>query len=178
MANVGNTGLSASQIAAQAAMQHKASHMRQRSQTVPIPQQDLGAQSGNTGLGIRKVSKGPTSPPLLSLTEASGPKDPSFGGQVYHNGLLGGHTLAPAQTAASVVFPKSPGSSPGVQAAEFERRVQPDKPIKFEKPSKVKLFSRPGKIGISKEKTGGALASPSKLNSYAMSSFQRTNAKY
>jgi len=44
----------------------------------------------------------------------------------------------------------------------------PDKPIKAEKP-KVKLFSRPGKIGISKDKqaSAGALPSPSKMAQFA-----------
>ena len=81
---------------------------------------------------------------------------------MYHNGLLGGHTSA-AQTAANVVFPKSPGSSPGLPPTEYAH-MQPDKPISKEK-SKVKLFSRPGKIGISKDKAAGAgaLPSPSKL---------------
>jgi hypothetical protein len=156
MANL-NTGLSASQIAAQAAMQHNSQHMRQRSQTLPAAPGDNGSVSGG-----RRPSKGPTSPPLLSLTEASAPRETSFGGQVYHNGLLGGHTSA-AQTAANVVFPKSPGSSPGLPASEYTN-MQPDKPISKEK-SKVKLFSRPGKIGISKDKEAraGALSSPSKL---------------
>jgi hypothetical protein len=149
-----NAGLTASQIAAQAAMQHNSQHMRQRSQTVPAPQ--IG-DNGPSGSGNRRPSKGPTSPPQLSLTEASGPRETSFGGQVYHNGLLGGHTSA-AQTAANVVFSKSPGSSPGLPPAEY---MQPDKPISKEK-SKVKLFSRPGKIGISKDKEAraGALPSP------------------
>ena len=171
MANL-NTGLSASQIAAQAAMQHQTTHMRQRSQTVPMPQTDSASNSA----GSRRPSKGPTSPPLLSLTEASGPKETSFGGQIYHNGLLGGHTSA-AQTAANVVFPKSPGSSPGLPATEYEPRMQPDKPIP-KKESKVKLFSRPGKIGISKDKESkaGALPSPSKMATFAsLSSLQRSN---
>ncbi|TAQ85670.1 hypothetical protein B7494_g6010 [Chlorociboria aeruginascens] len=171
MANL-NPGLSASQIAAQAAMQHQSSHMRQRSQTVPTPQ----GESGSNSSGSRRPSKGPTSPPILSLTEASAPREGGFGGQGYHNGLLGGHTSA-AQTAANVVFSKSPGSSPGLPPAEFEHRHPPDKHIKTEKPSKVKLFSRPGKIGISKDKEGkaGALPSPSKLGSFALSSLQRHN---
>ena len=154
------TGLSASQIAAQAAMQHQSNHTRQRSQTVPNQQTDNIANTA----GNRKPSRGgPTSPPLLSLTEASGPREPSFGGQLYHNGLLGGHISA-AQTAANLVFPKSPGSSPALPPAEYEHRMQPDKPIKTEK-SKVKLFSRPGKIGIGKDKDprAGTLPSPSKL---------------
>jgi hypothetical protein len=54
--------------------------------------------------------------------------------------------------------------------------MQPDKPIKTEK-SKVKLFSRPGKIGISKDKEAktGALPSPSKMASYTLASLQRNN---
>jgi hypothetical protein len=167
-----NTNLSASQIAAQAAMQHQSLHMRQRSQTVPTPQIDNGSNGG------RRPSRGPTSPPLLSLTEASGPRESSFGGQVYQNGLLGGSHGNAAQTAANVVFPKSPGSSPGLPVTDYEQqhRMQPDKPIKTEK-SKVKLFSRPGKIGISKDKEAkaGALPSPSKIASYTLASLQRGN---
>jgi hypothetical protein len=71
-----------------------------------------------------------------------------------------------------MVFPKSPNTSPGFPPSEHEQyRPQPDKPIKTEK-SKVKLFSRPGKIGISKEKIPGALPSPSKM---PFSSLQRNN---
>lgn len=191
-----NTGLSASHVAAQAAMQHQAQHARQRSQTVPTPQLDTSSNSS----GSRRPSKGPTSPPLLSLTEASAPRDPSFGGQGYHNGLLGTGSSV-AQTAANVVFPKSPGSSPALTPTEYEQRnlahvqaqaqaqaqakaqaqaqaqaqllqaqaqsqaqaqAQVEKPAKTEK-SKVKLFSRPGKIGISKDKEAksGGLPSPS-----------------
>jgi hypothetical protein len=171
-----NTGLSASQIAAQAAMQHQAqTHMRQRSQTVPAPQLETGSNSS----GSRRPSRGPTSPPLLSLTEASGPRDNSFGGQIYQNGLLGGSHGSAAQTAANLVFPKSPQSSPSLLPSDHDQlpRLQPDKPIKTEK-SKVKLFSRPGKIGTSKDKETktGTLPSPSKMASYnPLSSLQRGN---
>ncbi|KAH6682759.1 HbrB-like-domain-containing protein [Halenospora varia] len=159
MANL-NSGMSASTIAAQAAMQHQ-THNRQRSQTVPTQHAD----ASSTNSGNRRPSRGPTSPPLLSLTEASGPRESGFGGQVYHNGLLAGGNQSAAQTAANVVFPKSPASSPGLPPSDYEhQRMLPDKPIKTEK-SKVKLFSRPGKIGISKDKEAraGALPSPSKL---------------
>jgi hypothetical protein len=170
LASMGNLdkALSASQIAAQAAMQHQSQHNRQRSQTVPAPHQiDTGSNNGS-----RRPSRGPTSPPILSLTEASGPREHTFGGQVYHNGLLGGHTSA-AQAAANVVFPKSPGSSPGLPPSDYEHRMQPDKPVKAEKP-KVKLFSRPKNIGISKDKDAkaGALPSPSKM---AFAGLQRGN---
>jgi hypothetical protein len=158
MANV-NTGVSASQIAAQAAMQHQSQHARQRSQTAPTQIDTSMNESGG-----RRPSKGPASPPVLSLTEASGPRDLTFSGQAYHNGLLGGSSSA-AQTAANVAFPKSPGPSPAVTpTSEYEHRIlqHPEKPAKTEK-SKVKLFSRPGKISISKDKDAksGALPSPS-----------------
>ncbi|KAF7860335.1 hypothetical protein EAF04_008462 [Stromatinia cepivora] len=193
-----NTGLSASHIAAQAAMQHQAQHARQRSQTVPTPQLDTSSNSS----GSRRPSKGPISPPLLSLTEASAPRDTSFGGQGYHNGLLGGGSSA-AQTAANVVFPKSPGSSPALTPTEYEQRnqahaqaqakvqaqaqlqaqaqaqaqAQTEKPAKTEK-SKVKLFSRPGKIGISKDKEvkSGALPSPSASGSASMYSMANSSS--
>ncbi|CZS90509.1 related to CYC8 General repressor of transcription [Rhynchosporium agropyri] len=171
MANV-NAGLSASQIAAQAAMQHQ-THNRQRSQTVPTPIND-GSQSRRPSRG------GPISPPMLSLTEASGPRDHSFGGQVYQNGLLGGSHGNAAQTAANIVFAKSPSTSPALLPADQESvyRIQPDKPLKTEK-SKVKLFSRPAKIGVNKDKDKdtrpGALPSPSKTASYTLGSLQRGN---
>ncbi|PQE32139.1 hypothetical protein CJF32_00001746 [Rutstroemia sp. NJR-2017a WRK4] len=165
MANV-NTGLNASQIAAQAAMQHQSQHARQRSQTAPTQIDTSANESGG-----RRPSKGPTSPPVLSLTEASGPRDLTFSGQAYHNGLLGGSASA-AQTAANAAFPKSPGSSPAVTpTSEYEHRIlqYPEKPAKTEK-SKVKLFSRPGKISISKDKEAksGALPSPNNLGASSM----------
>ncbi|KAG9233893.1 HbrB-like-domain-containing protein [Amylocarpus encephaloides] len=173
MANL-NSGLSASQIAAQAAMQHQA-HNRQRSQTVPSQQHHDSSSSGSSS---RKPSRaGPTSPPVLSLTEASGPREGNFVGQVYHNGLLAGGSQSAAQTAANVVFPKSPVSSPGLPPLDYDQhRIQSDKPFKTEK-SKTKLFSRPGKIGISKDKEArsGALPSPSKMASYTLQSLQRGN---
>ncbi|KAH8811559.1 HbrB-like-domain-containing protein [Xylogone sp. PMI_703] len=169
MANL-NSNLSASQIAAQAAMQHQNQHLRQRSQTVPSPQLDAA-----NALGNRKVSRGPLSPPVLSLTEASAPKDSALGNQAYQNGLLGNHSAA--QTAANVVFAKSPASSPGPPTStEYDHRLQPDKPIKIEK-AKNKLFSRPGKIGISKDKEAksGGLPSPNKLGSYGLGALQKAN---
>lgn len=168
MANLTQT-LSASQIAAQAAMQHQTQHMRQRSQTVPSPQLETAAALGN-----RKVSRGPLSPPVLSLTEASGPKDNALAPQSYQNGLLGSQNAA--QTAANAVFQKSPGSSPGLPPTDYEPRLQLDKPIKIEK-AKNKLFSRPGKIGISKDKEakGGPLPSPNKLGTYGLGALQRAN---
>ncbi|KFY77164.1 hypothetical protein V499_03369 [Pseudogymnoascus sp. VKM F-103] len=163
--------LSASQIAAQAAMQHQ-NHQRRRSQTLPVE---------NVYGGQRRPSRGPVSPPLLSLTEASGERQNGFGappagqgvvhgGQVYRNGLLGG-TVNAATTAANVVFARSPQTSPNLATVESMQQQQqqqfkePEKPAKAEK-SKVKLFSRPGKLsGLGKEKESKdkQMGSPSKL---------------
>jgi len=128
-------------------------------------------------MGSRKPSaRGPTSPPLLSLTEASAPKDSVFvrDGQVYHNGLLGGPNTNAAQTAANVVFPKSPSSSPG--PPPFEQPFHhPDKPIKTEK-SKTKLFSRPGKIGISRDKSAASNTLPSPSKKASSSTYSLVNS--
>ncbi|KAI0121283.1 HbrB-like-domain-containing protein [Xylariales sp. AK1849] len=187
--------LSASQIAAQAAMQHQ-QHNRHRSQTVPFP--------GSEGLenpkrpGTRPVqshgqdqTRGPlVSPPMLSLTEASVPREGPFGGrrdssnsvQGYHNGLLGSQA---ATTAANVVFPRtSPQTSPGLPTQEqLQLQLQhspflpplsiPDKPARSEK-SKVKLFSRPKKIDTKGESKERPLPSPGKIGS-ALASLQRGN---
>ncbi|KAK6582036.1 hypothetical protein PZA11_005733 [Diplocarpon coronariae] len=174
MANL-NNGLSASQIAAQAAMQHQ-THNRQRSQTVPTQ-----VHEGTNALQNRRPSRGgPKNTPILSLTEASGPREQSFGGQIYQNGLLGGSNGNAAQTAANLVFPKSPTASHGLPASvdhdpHLGHRTQQDKHLKSEK-SKVKLFSRPAKIGISKDKEAkaGTLPSPSKMAS-TLASLQRMN---
>ncbi|WYZ37602.1 hypothetical protein EsH8_II_001108 [Colletotrichum jinshuiense] len=172
--------LSASQIAAQAAFQHQNSqqhqqlqHVRQRSQTVPNP-------ANGDGDNVRRGSsgKGPLSPPMLSLTEASGPRESGFGNQGYHNGLLGSRSAA-ATTAANAAFPRSGQSSPGLPPSQHSPghpppQLIPDpKPAKPEK-SKVKLFSRPVKIGTKGDPKDKPLPSPSKIGS-ALASLQRGN---
>lgn len=165
------SNLSASQIAAQAAMHNQSQHMRQRSQTMPYD---------NSPNNSRRPSRGPVSPPLLSLTEASGERSQNgFGrageGQVYRNGLPGGDTLAPATTAANVVFPRSPIGSPSLSSSEFHQAYrEPEKPAKAEKPSKVKLFSRPGKVST-KESKEKPLASPNRFGNSMAAALQRSN---
>lgn len=75
--------------------------------------------------------------------------------------MLGGHSSA-AHAAANSVFARSGGSSPILPPPDFEQRMLSDKPVKSEK-SKVKLFSRPAKLGIGKEKDirNGGQPSPS-----------------
>ncbi|KAM0277395.1 hypothetical protein ACHAQH_005835 [Verticillium albo-atrum] len=165
--------LTASQIAAQAAFQHQnnSAHTRQRSQTVPAPGED-GARRGSNG-------RGPLSPPILSLTEASAPRDSGFGNQGYHNGLLN-HSSA-AHSAANAAYPRSGQSSPGLPQHPSSPILPPlpqapeQRPAKLEKEkSKVKLFSRPVKIGTKGESKEKPLPSPSKIGS-AFASLQRGN---
>ncbi|KAK3387254.1 HbrB-like-domain-containing protein [Podospora didyma] len=190
--------MSASQIAAQAAVMHHQNqqqqaqqqaqqaqqaqqqqqqqqqyqhHSRQRSQTVP----SLGADY-EPPAGVKRGSGGPINPPMLSLTEASAPRDNAFGNQTYRNGLMGSHSLA-ATTAANVVFPRSGQSSPGLptqtSAPPPQSMAPPPPPPKSEK-SKVKLFSRPGKINVKGDPKDKPLPSPGKIG-HAFSNLQRGN---
>jgi hypothetical protein len=73
------------------------------------------------------------------------------------------------------VFPRSSQSSPGLPPTEFTSLHQePERPAKAEKVSKVKLFSRPGKIGT-KDTKDKPIPSPNKMTNYAMSALQRSN---
>ncbi|KAM5348575.1 hypothetical protein ACJ41O_008399 [Fusarium nematophilum] len=175
-ASASNASLSASQIAAQAAVMSHQNHSRQRSQTVPFP--------GDANEGPRRGSgsKGPTSPPMLSLTEASAPRDSGFGNHGgHHNDRLGGSHSSAATAAANVVFPRSGHNSPrGPHSVSPQPYSQPpppppasEKPMNKEK-SKVKLFSRPGKISTKGETKEKPLPSPGKIGS-ALSALQRGN---
>ncbi|CAM1509357.1 Fc.00g030960.m01.CDS01 [Cosmosporella sp. VM-42] len=172
-----NAALSASQIAAQAAvMSHQNAHSRQRSQTVPFPGDNDGTRRGSGG-------KGPVSPPMLSLTEASAPRDNGFANHGnHHNDRLGGSHSSAATAAANVVFPRSGYNSPrGPQSVSPQPYSQPpppppasEKPLKSEK-SKVKLFSRPGKISTKGDPKDKPLPSPGKSLGSALSALQRGN---
>lgn len=173
--------LSASHIAAQAAVMHhqnrdQTSHQlqlpsqqqhsnRQRSQTAPAqPVDDAPPLPQNHH---KRTSGGPLSPPMLSLTEASAPRDTGFSG--------GYHYTSAAQTAANMVFPRVAASQPPAPQIQMPPPPPPPPPmpIRVDKP-KVKLFSRPGKIytkGESKEKPQ---PSPNKIGT-ALSNLQRGN---
>ncbi|KAH0563292.1 hypothetical protein GP486_002147, partial [Trichoglossum hirsutum] len=132
--NMSNQNLTASQIAAQAAMQHQqVQHSRQRSQTVPNPHSPPEISGGR---------RNPNSPPPLQL----GPTD-SRG--VYHNGLIGSY--AAATSAANAAFPRTTIASSGLantDSPSFSDREHKQKPEK----SKMKLFSKPRSVGIHKDK--------------------------
>ncbi|KAJ6784312.1 hypothetical protein PWT90_07666 [Aphanocladium album] len=168
--------LSASQIAAQAAvMSHQNTmHNRQRSQTVPFPGESNDGPRRGSG------SRMPTSPPTLSLTEASAPRDSGFGAP---GGLHISTASSTATAAANVVFPRSGHNSP--REANSPQPVLPlpppipaaysDKPPSKSEKAKSKLFSRPVKMSAAKsEGKDKALPSPSKIGS-ALSALQRGN---
>lgn len=145
-------------------------HSRQRSQTVPTPNEHQENQAPPPTV---KRTSGPLNPPMLSLTEASAPRETGFGSQGYHNGLLGSNAAA---TAANMAFPRSGPTSPTSQIPP-QPPPPPPPPLpekKPEKSSKVKLFSRPGKIGVKAEPKDKPLPSPSKIGS-ALSALQRGN---
>lgn len=109
---------------------------------------------------------------MLSLTEASAPKESTLSTQTYHNGLPGNHNLA-AAAAANMVFPRSGQSSPGLPTTQASPASAPPPPPPKPEKSKVKLFSRPGKIGV-KDSKDKPLPSPAKIG-HAFSNLQRGN---
>ncbi|KAK1242465.1 hypothetical protein MKX08_005277 [Trichoderma sp. CBMAI-0020] len=180
-----NGGLSASAIAAQAAvMSHQnILQSRQRSQTAPE------TEAARRGSG----SKGPISPPTLSLTEASAPRESAFnisggGAHQTHQDRLGAASMqssAAATAAANVVFPRSGGNSPREPSVSPQPQPFPslpaatsasaisEKPLSKSEKAKAKLFSRPSKISA-KDTKEKALPSPGKIGS-ALSALQRGN---
>ncbi len=149
--------LNASQIAAQAAMQHQSSaaqHMRKRSQTVPSPQTPPDPPGSK-----RKPA------PIQTGSE---PRRPS-GGQPYSNGSVGLGNAA-AATAANVAYPKSAPLSPGLTSfdlpQEKEHRLHNQR-------SKMKLFSnRPKQTSINSalESKDRPIPSPNKIGQTGQSS--------
>jgi hypothetical protein len=160
--------LTASAIAAQAAMQHQ-QHMRKRSQTVPSPQLSDGSADGR-----RNSKQHSPDPPHTKLPSQSKEKE-TFPG--YHNGLVGTNS---ASLAASAAFPRSGSGTGTPQIASTTNLEQHSEgkegKVKGER-SKMKLFSKPKHIGISRDKEGEKkdkpLPSPNKMNFTAPSGLSR-----
>ncbi len=158
--------LTASQIAAQAAMQHQstAQHIRKRSQTVPNPQSPIDNPNGGW-----KPNSPPPTPDSLRKQGNGG-----VTGQQYHNGLLGGLTTA-ATTAANAAFPRHPQISGALSPSE--NQPEKEQKLKSER-SKMKLFSKPKHIGISRDKDQDRkdrpLASPNKMGPPGPSGLSKT----
>ncbi|KAH7061465.1 HbrB-like-domain-containing protein [Macrophomina phaseolina] len=159
------SSLSASQIAAQAAMhaqQQDNQHHRKRSTTIPEPGQ-------NNQPGRRNPSSPSPAVPSLSTNSALGV--PTH----YQNGVPGGQKVA-ATAAANTVFPRSPLASPSPEynTRPMSPQVMPEKEVKpVKEKSKMKLFSKPKSIGISRDKDPDkrlpALPSPNRPGMYSTS---------
>ena len=161
--------LSASQLAAQAAMHVQgAQHARKRSTTVPEP------------AAAPPAARPPVSPP--SMPPGGSTITFRTNGMTYQN-------RAGATTAANLAFPRSPQYSPGqappplehaspkTASAPTPEMPPPPKPPKEK--SKMKLFSKPKNIGITKDRDVDrkfpALPSPGKMGSAGMHSTQTLN---
>ncbi|KAF3482695.1 HbrB [Arthroderma uncinatum] len=163
-ASQNSAAVSASRIAAQAAMQHQAApqqqqqqHLRNRSQTIPPPQ-----ESGFAGRrGARE------SPPPI-LTSNLKPQMSAPGQLNYQNGSVGGRVVA-ATTAANIAFPRTPTPQSAMTTTTTitggADRAETGHKQKSEK-SKMKLFSKPKHMGMSRDKEDKkdkTMPSPSKL---------------
>lgn len=171
--------LSASRIAAQTAMQHQQSSsssstaMQQQQKRPPhiIPYSQEDASKG------RKGSTGSPSPPRNQVVTSPilGSNVPGQQPHSGNSGFVGGHSLV-ATTAANAAFPRSPGlQHPGMSNTEVHHQhpqhhhhvpAEREHKPKGEK-SKMKLFSKPRHIGISRDKDlkDKALPSPNKMGS-------------
>ncbi|MCJ1312919.1 hypothetical protein MMC25_006595 [Agyrium rufum] len=129
--------LSASKIAAQAAMQHQSNsqHARKRSQTVPTPQ----AQADDALRGSSMK------PPPLRVIPPSARKPSGSGAHQLQHGLAGGGHQA-AATAAAAAYPRTAQLSPGLTT--FDNTASEKEPKLKSERSKIKLFSKPKSIAL------------------------------
>lgn len=150
------SGLTASQVAAQAAMHNQ--HNRKRSQTLPDP--------------TAPVPNGARRPPPVQTVPHNMPGGNTARG---YDGFIGGHSLA-ATTAANAAFPRSPQYSPQLPPERNPPPVPEKDAVKPGKEkSKMKLFSKPKNIGIYKDdrKYAAALPSPNRLANYSSSALNK-----
>ena len=155
-ATANSHGLSASQIAAQAAMHH-----------ISPPPSSIRDERKRSFPGLAPINTVPPVPGRRQPSDTLSPQIMSAGGLTYSNGTLGGNRLA-ATAAANVAFPngRSPLPSPGLPLPQFSQPMgpPPEKEPKS-KSSKMKLFSKPTKISLSKDKDSKvvpAMPSPGK----------------
>ncbi|RMZ87127.1 hypothetical protein DV736_g5645, partial [Chaetothyriales sp. CBS 134916] len=168
------SGLSASQIAAQAAYQHlhtgtAGQHNRRRSQTVPFPEAPQDT---------RRSSKGSATSSQDEAQVATSEKPQ------YKNGLVGNNA---ATTAASVAFPRnhaSTSSSPLVEEKEQKRGLKRFKPKSItlsrdkDKEARDKVLPSPNKLapsGLSKVMNASTTSLADSLSSTNASLFSLAN---
>ena len=170
-ATANSSGLSASQIAAQAAMQHIS------------PPPSINNERKRSYPGLAPINTQQAASVRRLPSDVSSPQLQSAGGQPYGNGAVGVNKQA-ATTAANVVFPtgRSPLPSPGLppvsQPQSSPRIAAPPPPVEKEakaKSSKMKLFSKPKNITLSKEKDSKVAPSiPSPGKGSINASFMKT----
>ncbi|GBF60420.1 target of rapamycin complex 2 subunit [Trichophyton mentagrophytes] len=171
-----SAAVSASRIAAQTAMQHQTDqhpqyhHIRNRSQTIPPPQE--------SGLAARRGAR--DSPPPIQTNSFRPPL--SVPSQLSYQSSPGGGRAAAgaATTAANVAFPRTPtpqsalpsttGNTTTTITGGAADRAEPggQKEKQKSEKSKMKLFSKPKHIGMSRDKEDKkekTMPSPSKLAS-------------
>lgn len=167
------SGLTPSQIAAQAAMQHlnATNHNRKRSQTVPFPQEQTQQESRRSSRGSTGSHEGPL------------PSNPAPD-QQYRNGLIGTNAAA---TAASVVFPRQMAASSQVSLVEEEKskkglkRFRPKHMVLSrdkDKEVKDKPLPSPNRLapsGLSKVLNASTTSLTESLSSNNSSLYQLTN---
>ncbi|PLN79075.1 HbrB-like protein [Aspergillus taichungensis] len=164
-ASVPDASLSASRIAAQAAMlqqQQQPSHQPPAQHPPKRPQTFIHRSSEDNGSrpwrgGSTSPTMPPTPPPPLPPPGTGGSYFPATN---QTGAAAGGHGHV-ATTAANVVFPRQGGLQPP-EPGPPERE-----PKQSKEKSKMKLFSKPKHIGISRDKDPGGkdrgLPSPSKM---------------
>lgn len=168
----GMPGLTPSQIAAQAAMQHlhATNHSRKRSQTVPFPQEQSQQESRRSSRGSAGSHEGQIPAPAPD--------------QQYRNGLIGNNAAA---TAASVVFPRNIASSSQVSLVEEEKskkglkRFRPKHMVLSrdkDKESKERPLPSPNRVapsGLSKVMNASTTSLAESLSSNNSSLYQLAN---
>lgn len=152
--NTNPTGLTASQIAAQAAMHH-----------VSPPPSSLQHERKRSIQGLTQINTGYFN--VRKQSDTQSPQIASAGPLGYSNGLLGGSRLA-ATTAANVAFPHARSITPSPTGLAPQQAAppvpQPGKEAKT-KSSKIKLFSKPKTLNLSRDKDAKiapGMPSPSK----------------
>ena len=156
-ASANNNGLSASQIAAQAAMHH-----------ISPPLGSIKDERKRSQPGLAPINTAQPTFARRPPSDAPSPQVASAGGLPYSNGTLGGNKLA-ATSAANAAFPsgRSPLPSPGVVPPQFTQMGPPPDKEPKTKSSKMKLFSKPKNISLSKDKetkVAAGMPSPGKAS--------------
>ena len=158
--------LAASKAAAKAAMHVQQPQLaRQRSQTIPFHEQQIGSVTSSTGGGQLSPSfsstgfgsglgggsgsiSGTSGGVGMGLGFGFGSSNPAG---PYSNGVVGGHRVA-AASAATAAYPKSALSNHNAMNRGASPSFDTEQKAPAKEKSKMKLFSKPKAISISRDK--------------------------